>query len=51
MKLTKELFKDVIAYIFAEPGAMGAGGCIECLRLSGELFSFLIWMKKVIGNW
>ena len=40
MKLSKELFEDVIAYIFAEPGAMGAGGCIECLTSNGDTFFF-----------
>lgn len=49
MKLTRELFEDVIAYIFAEPGAMGAGGCIECLRLSGELFFFSYLDEE--SNW
>ena len=39
MKLTKELFEDVVAYIFAEPGAMGASGVIECLKATGEIFN------------
>ena len=49
MKLTKELFEDVIAYIFAEPGAMGAGGDIECLKLSGEPFFFSYLDEE--SNW
>lgn len=40
MKLTKNLFEDVVAYIFAEPGAMGAAGSIECLKSNGESFIF-----------
>lgn len=39
MKLTKELFEDVVAYIFAEPGAMGASGVIECLKVTGDTFN------------
>ena len=39
MKLTKELFENVIAYIISEPGAMGAGGYIECLNSNGDTFS------------
>lgn len=39
MKLTKELFENVIAYVFSEPGAMGAGGFIECLNSDGDMFS------------
>ena len=39
MKLTKELFENVIAYIFSEPGAMGAGGYIKCLNSNGDTFS------------
>lgn len=38
MKLTKELFEDVIAYIFSEPGAMGAGGYVKCLNSNGDTF-------------
>lgn len=38
MKLEKDLFDDVIAYIIGEPGAMGANGIIECLNSTGEVF-------------
>ena len=38
MKLTKELFEDVIVYRMSEPGAMGYGGVIEFLKKSGESF-------------
>lgn len=38
MTLTKELFEDVVAYIIAEPGAMGASGELECLKSTGETF-------------
>ena len=38
MKLSKKMFKDVVAYIFSEPGAMGLNGTIECLKASGEIF-------------
>ena len=46
MKLTKNLFEDVVAYIFAEPGAMGAAGSIECLKSNGESFR----LNRYIGD-
>ena len=49
MKLTKQLFEDVIAYIFAEPGAMGASGVIECLKVTGETFKVCYLDEKT--NW
>ena len=42
MKLEKDLFDDVIAYIIGEPGAMGANGIIECLNSTGEVFHILL---------
>lgn len=42
MKLTKNLFEDVVAYIFAEPGAMGAAGSIECLKVMVKVLSSFI---------
>ena len=38
MKLTKDLFKDVIAYIFSEPGAMGSPGDVEFINSDGTTF-------------
>lgn len=49
MKLTKKLFEDVVAYIFAEPGAMGAAGSIECLKSNGE--SFIYFYIDEETNW
>lgn len=49
MKLSKELFEDVVAYIFAEPGAMGAGGEIECLKATGETFNVCYLNEET--NW
>ena len=49
MKLSKELFKDVVAYIIGEPGAMGVGGEIKCLKASGESFMFSYLGKET--NW
>ena len=49
MKLTKNLFEDVVAYIFAEPGAMGAAGSIECLKSNGESFIFFYIDEET--NW
>ena len=49
MKLTKELFEDVVAYIFAEPGAMGASGVIECLKATGEIFNICYLDEET--NW
>lgn len=49
MKLTKNLFEDVVTYIFAEPGAMGAAGSIECLKSNGESFIFFYIDEET--NW
>lgn len=38
MKLTKELFHDVVAFVFSEPGAMGCAGTIRFLRANGQSF-------------
>lgn len=38
MELTKELFKDIIAYRLSEPGAMGPARTIEFLKRTGESF-------------
>lgn len=50
MKLEKDLFDDVIAYIIGEPGAMGANGIIECLNSTGKYFIFVILTKKQVGK-
>lgn len=46
MKLEKDLFNNVIAYIFGEPGAMGANGMIECLNNTGEVFRICYFDKE-----
>ena len=38
VELTKELFKDIIAYRLSEPGAMGPARTIEFLKRTGESF-------------
>lgn len=38
MKLTKELFEDVIVYRISELGAMGPAYTLECLKMNGEHF-------------
>ena len=38
MKLTKELFEDVIIYRMSEVGAMGPARTLECLKSNGEHF-------------
>ena len=40
MKLTNELFNDVIAYRMSEPGAMGPSGSLAILKKNGESFEF-----------
>ena len=36
--MNKEMFNDVFAFAFSEPGAMGAGGYIDCMTTSGSRF-------------
>ena len=38
-EMFKEIFKDVFVFAFSEPGAMGAGGYIDCITNEGERFS------------
>ena len=40
MRLTNELFNDVIAYRMSEPGAMGPSGSLAILKKNGESFEF-----------
>ena len=37
--MNKEMFNDVFVFAFSEPGAMGAGGYIDCITDKGERFS------------
>ena len=36
--MNKEMFIDVFVFAFSEPGAMGAGGYIECITEKGVKF-------------
>lgn len=38
-KINDKTFDDVICYVFAEPGAMGAHCTIECMTSRGEVFT------------
>lgn len=49
MELNKQMFESVVAYVFAEPGAMGLHGTIECLNERGE--SFLINYLEEEDTW
>ena len=40
MKLTDELFNDVIVYRISELGAMGPNGSLTILKKNGETFEF-----------
>ena len=39
-EIDKRIVWSCYCLYFSEPGAMGAGGCFEWLRLSGEPFFF-----------
>ncbi len=47
--MNQEMFKDVIIFSMAEPGAMGAGGHMEFVTDKGEIFN--LWYLSEDTPW